>query len=75
MGKADDSKLKKRSQPQVKDTGTPSDDDAEGHLFLPNDPATARALAGDRAREIDRRVRDRSLERDASQFKQRRPNR
>lgn len=44
-------------------------DDAEGHMFLPNDPATARSLAQGRSADIEREMRDRQRQ------KETRPNR
>ncbi len=43
--------------------------DAEGHMFLPNDPGTARALAQGRSADIEREARERQRQKEA------RPNR
>jgi hypothetical protein len=45
------------------------DEDTEGHLFLPNDPGTARSLSQGRSSEIEREVRERQRQKEA------RPNR
>jgi len=64
MAKADNSdQLRPTDEPL--ETGSEPEDDAEGHLFMPSDPGTARALAGDRMREVNRGVRERALEREA----------
>lgn len=44
-------------------------DDTEGHMFLPNDPATARSLAQGRSADVEREMRDRQRRKEA------RPNR
>lgn len=44
-------------------------DDAEGHMFLPNDPTTAGALARGRSADIEREARDRQRQKEV------RPNR
>jgi len=49
--------------------GAQEDEDAEGHMFLPNDPATARSLAQGRSADIERELRDRQRQKEA------RPNR
>jgi hypothetical protein len=78
MGKPDDSNNPARprdegiARPRDEEPaidGTPGED-TEGHLFLPHDPSTARAMAGDRMRETEKRTRDRELEREARQFRQ-----
>ena len=48
---------------------TPESDDTEGHLFLPNDPSTARSLAQGRSAELEREIRERQRQKEA------RPNR
>jgi hypothetical protein len=44
-------------------------EDTEGHMFLPNDPGTARSLAQGRSAEVERHMRDRQRQKEA------RPNR
>ncbi|HUG48915.1 MAG TPA: hypothetical protein VMP67_10955 [Candidatus Limnocylindria bacterium] len=48
---------------------TPEEEDTEGHLFLPNDPSTARSLAQGRSAELEREMRERQRQKEA------RPNR
>jgi hypothetical protein len=47
----------------------PETEDAEGHMFLPSDPGTARALAQGRSADIQREARERQRQKEA------RPNR
>lgn len=42
----------------------PSDDDSEGHIFLP-DPGASRELARSREREMERAARERQRSKDA----------
>ncbi|CAN5747307.1 hypothetical protein BH23CHL7_BH23CHL7_16970 [soil metagenome] len=78
MGKPDDSNNPARprdegiARPRDENniTEPTTEEDTEGHLFLPNDPSTARSMVGDRMRETEKRARDRGLERDARQHRQ-----
>ena len=47
----------------------PESEDTEGHLFLPNDPSTARSLAQGRSADLEREMRERQRQKEA------RPNR
>jgi hypothetical protein len=47
----------------------PADEDAEGHMFLPNDPGTARTLSQGRSADVEREMRERQRQKEA------RPNR
>ena len=44
-------------------------EDTEGHMFLPNDPSTARSLAQGRSADVEREMRERQRQKEA------RPNR
>lgn len=70
MGKLDDTNDEIRTDATEGDETAQSDEDTEGHLFMPNEPGMARALASDRGRELERRSRDREAEREARQYKQ-----
>ena len=76
MGKLDDTNDEMRNSGENADTDKgPEAEDTEGHMFLPHDPGTARAMAGDRMRDTERRARDRNLEREAREYKEGRTNR
>jgi hypothetical protein len=47
----------------------PETEDTEGHMFLPSDPGTARALAQGRSADMQREARERQRQKEA------RPNR
>jgi hypothetical protein len=73
MGKPEDQE-KTGLDPEALDEER-TEEDAEGHMFMPRDTGTAHSLAGDREREVERHLRDRELERQARAGKHGRPNR
>jgi hypothetical protein len=63
----DDERLDPR--PATPEEAPEDEQDAEGHMFLPSDPGTARALAQGRSAEMQREARERQRQKEA------RPNR